>query len=437
MKILYVSYYAPPYNCMGSVRMSKIVDSLRELGHEVVIVSGEPTELNKDLPKLERTISVSHINLRNFDQSKTISSFTKNKVLPNSNRLNSNDFVSKMKGLFKKIVTSAVHNIFFPDIELLWSKACKKSFIKLVDEINCFTEGGPDIVYASCLPISSGALGKVFSQHYQVPLVLEFRDKWNKSPYREIPKIRSYFESRYEKKLLSHTDGVVGVTQWLSHLGAKYDTPSETVLTGICLDNLNKNIKKPAVEDFPFLCNKKKTIVYTGMVYPGKRDPSSIIKAFNENCNMIADKYQLVFAGKNFEQFEKINCSESVFFLGQVQRSTALKLQAVADVLLLLSWDNEKEKGVISGKVFEYLEQSKPILHLGCATGEVAQLVNLSGISIASTATTKEVVNAINKLDAFNVDLESLKLISTKNQALKLVKFFNNIQGEKNARSES
>ena len=46
-----------------------------------------------------------------------------------------------------------------------------------------------------------------------------------------------------------------------------------------------------------------------------------------------------------------------------------------SDVLLLISWDNEKEKMFIPGKIYEYFALKKPVLSIGYKEGSLKDLI--------------------------------------------------------------
>ena len=58
-------------------------------------------------------------------------------------------------------------------------------------------------------------------------------------------------------------------------------------------------------------------------------------------------------------------------------RQVALEKQRESQVLLLTNWDDPREKGVYSGRVFEYLAARRPILAVGGSEGDVvSELLN-------------------------------------------------------------
>jgi hypothetical protein len=118
--------------------------------------------------------------------------------------------------------------------------------------------------------------------------------------------------------------------------------------------------------------------VYTGAVYSGKRDPSPLFEALEQNED-IRKSIHVDFYGNDLGYIDflvkKYNLFDCVHINGSVSREAALKYQQEASVLLLLTWDNPKEKGVLTGKLFEYIGSSKPILLIGALKDEASKLI--------------------------------------------------------------
>jgi glycosyltransferase involved in cell wall biosynthesis len=58
---------------------------------------------------------------------------------------------------------------------------------------------------------------------------------------------------------------------------------------------------------------------------------------------------------------------------GTIPRKISFQKQRESQVLLLLNWDDPQEKGVHTGKVFEYLAAQRPILVTGGFGGDVVE----------------------------------------------------------------
>ncbi len=66
-------------------------------------------------------------------------------------------------------------------------------------------------------------------------------------------------------------------------------------------------------------------------------------------------------------------------------REAALRAQQESQVLLLLHWGGERERGVYTGKVFEYLAARRPIVMIGGGQGVLHDLLEETGAGVHVT----------------------------------------------------
>jgi glycosyltransferase involved in cell wall biosynthesis len=123
-------------------------------------------------------------------------------------------------------------------------------------------------------------------------------------------------------------------------------------------------------------------IVYTGKLYPGLRDPSplfEVIANMEKNGEISQGEIAVNIFGGQVDGLEEImksgRFSHFVTVHGHVKREIALSEQRKADLLLLLESPLPEARGVLTGKIFEYMSAGVPILSLGSrndsAIGEV------------------------------------------------------------------
>jgi hypothetical protein len=67
--------------------------------------------------------------------------------------------------------------------------------------------------------------------------------------------------------------------------------------------------------------------------------------------------------------------ADVVLQCGVEPRERILELQSESQMLLLLDWNDEGEKGIYTGKVFEHLAAGRPILTLGTPAGVLKDLM--------------------------------------------------------------
>jgi glycosyltransferase involved in cell wall biosynthesis len=130
-------------------------------------------------------------------------------------------------------------------------------------------------------------------------------------------------------------------------------------------------------------------ITYTGSIYKNKRDPSALFEAIYELKNerkIDPAKFKVRFFGGNVDIVrgvaDKYDLQDNVDFKGFIPFKECVIKQKESAVLLLLSWDDPREKGVYTGKVFEYLGASRPILAIGRKGSVVDSLLAETGAGI-------------------------------------------------------
>lgn len=111
---------------------------------------------------------------------------------------------------------------------------------------------------------------------------------------------------------------------------------------------------------------------YTGNIYEKFQDPEPLFQALHalKEAGELQNNSVLVkFFGTRLNVAEKLAAdkrySEFIRIEGHVSREAALVAQREADILLLLENSNEESKGILTGKVFEYIVSGTPILCIG------------------------------------------------------------------------
>jgi len=147
----------------------------------------------------------------------------------------------------------------------------------------------------------------------------------------------------------------------------------------------------------------KFTITYTGQIYT-RHDPSKLLAALK---NLISEKaidpndVDARFYGPENEllakKIEDYGLSSVVRQFGIVPREISFEKQRESQILLLLKWEDPRERGLISGKVFEYLAARRPILATGGTDDVVKELLNETNTGI-DAKTVEDIKSALRKL---------------------------------------
>ena len=83
---------------------------------------------------------------------------------------------------------------------------------------------------------------------------------------------------------------------------------------------------------------------------------------------------------------------------GFINREEVLQKQKQAQILLLLSWNDQSEKGITTGKVFEYLCAKRPIINIGGTGNDSATRLIEETNSGMTGQNVQEIKNIIKKL---------------------------------------
>jgi hypothetical protein len=251
-----------------------------------------------------------------------------------------------------------------------------------------------------------------------VKWVADYRDPWVEQHIYPGIWPFSLIEPRLEQLTVGRSDLITTVSQPLSDvLAEKFPhVPVKTIENGFDPDDNHFG----ACELLPN--DGKKRFIYTGTIYPGKSDISPFfeaIKHLEKSIPNLSDRCELVFAGGNLGDLgrlvQKYDMQNYVRSLGFVDRSVALSLQSAADALIFLSWEGPNTKGVLTGKLFEYLTASAPILGVGITNQSLAgNLIEQAGAGLALGTNVPEIAATIQRILEGNFSApRNQELIST------------------------
>jgi glycosyltransferase involved in cell wall biosynthesis len=116
-------------------------------------------------------------------------------------------------------------------------------------------------------------------------------------------------------------------------------------------------------------------ITHTGSFF-GKRDPRPFLQALEGSGLDVVARFVGDFRPSDREWAETLQLGDRLELIPYAPRATSLSLQRDSEVLLLLIPDaGGRGRGVLSGKVFEYLAAGRPILAVVPPDGAAAELI--------------------------------------------------------------
>lgn len=362
-KILFISFYHNHNNEIASKRLQGIAKYLPDYGWQPIVI----------VPKTNNeTVNFKGVEVIETEYQDMISKFlpksqgNETKTEPNSQN-QQNKFLSKA-------ISIAGELFAYPDGMKYWKKPAFETCSKVIEEENI--KG----IISSSFPITAHTIAHDLSEKYDIPWIADLRDLWNLNPYVNHTSIRNYFEKRLELKTFENAD-ILTTTTPLAR---------ETLQTLHPTKKIVSVVSGYDPQDFEGLKQTKTTdrltLMYAGSLYNGKRDPSILFEAISEliSENKIDENRIIVdFYGDTTnlkELSQKYDIESNINIHGKISHEEVLENQMNSDILLLISWMDEKEKMFIPGKVYEYMGSRKPILSIGYKEGSLRDLIAKTNI---------------------------------------------------------
>jgi len=371
MRILILSFYFPPYNNIAAVRVGKTSRYLLTFGHEVRVVTADRQPFQQSLAleiPSERVRYTSWINVK-----KPIHMLSGGQA-----RIDLGDIPPGARQAWRRSQLWSLLKtfLFFPDEQIGWLPFAVRTCAQTVKQWK------PDVILASAGPMTALVVAWLVSNRHGVPWVADLRDLWVDNHYYSHPNWRKRLEKRLEQRVLSSASGFITVSKPLaSTLRREYGKATRVVLNGIDFDDY------PAHPVVPFRKGSVQ-ILYTGRIYEGKRDPTPLFQAL-KLLGPLKEKVEVAFYGDNLNSVarsaRRSGVQSHVSVHPPVPYKESLRMQSESDVLLLLLWNHPGEKGVYTGKLFEYLGAGRPILAVGPQDGAAADLIRARNAGFATS----------------------------------------------------
>ncbi len=368
-----ITYHFSRKENIGSIRLRGLAKYLPEFGWDPTIVTvrqpliTDPISTNEVPCQVVETeyedINASLASLAGIDPHKPINESVNLKVKKNK------------KTLFDYAWSLAKELLYFPDAEKGWYKYGFEAGEKLLREDQY------EALISSSSPVTSHLIARDLKKRYNIPWIADFRDLWTQNHYYPYSPLRRQIDTQFERKTLRMADALTTVSQPLNEkLYERYpEKYISTITNGFDPEEINPGVSLS--ENF--------TITYTGALYKGRRDPEPLFKVLSELIHegiLARSDISVNFYGRPEswlgEGIAKYKIGNVVSIHGSVPRELAIKKQWESQILLLLTWDNPSEKGVYTGKVFDYLAAQRPILSLGLSEGVVPKLLCDTGSGI-------------------------------------------------------
>jgi hypothetical protein len=370
LKVLIITYYWPPAGGSGVQRWLKFVKYLQGLGITPVVYSVESPEYAIEDKTLEKEIpaGVEVIRQPIWEPYKLAELFSKSKA-----KKTSAGFLSQKQSFLGRIATYIRANYFIPDARMFWIKPSVKyleTYLK---------ENGIDLIISSGPPHSLHLIAQKIKEKTGVKWVSDFRDPWTDIDYfHQLPLSKRAKKKHFslEKEVLQKSDAVlvVGKTMQNNYLGFNKNT--HVVSNGFDIENSEPEKK----------LDEKFSITHIGMMNED-RNPIVLWNVLAELKNEIdgfeAD-LEIKLIGKLaaivLKDLELNSLTNQVNRIDYLPHNEVQIYQRKSQVLLLAVNKVPSAKGIVTGKIFEYLVAKRPILAIGPEDGDLSEILSKSKV---------------------------------------------------------
>lgn len=372
-KVLIITYYYPPNGAIGGIRPFGIAKNIVKYGWEPIILTESDGQINGK-------------NIITYTTAKINNKFTKSSNLSDkvTDSVSRSSLCNNHDSKIYKVLRGFYDLINYPDPQYNWYAPAVELGSKIIEENQIY------VILSTSKPETCHLVAKKLHEKYNIPWVADFRDLWSNNHYIYHNKFIKLLQLRLEKKTISKASAITTVSVPLKkELESMHKSGKVYSITnGFDVDNVPLAEMAPKVEE-------NFSILYTGSLYKGKRDPEMLFRSISSLTNdgiLPKKSVNIDFYGNDNKwlttMVRRYGLSEIVTLHGYIPRKEAIKRQQTAQLLLLLTWDDIKDNGVYTGKLFDYLAARRPILCIGSKESVVAELLSdtNAGICVSSVS---------------------------------------------------
>jgi glycosyltransferase involved in cell wall biosynthesis len=361
MKVLLVSLYFPPAGGGGVQRPLKFAQHLPALGIEThVLAPDDPKWIHTDDELQPPTQAWVH----------------RARYLGPKGRKPAEE-LHGLLGLERMVRQTrlAGRRVLLPDENVPWNLTAIPAAIRIV------REHGIDVVVTTSPPSSVHLVGAAVKRATNAKWVADLRDSVVAHPHRRAERLAARVKERGEHAMAGligrQADAIVAVSEAISEEMRGF-SPRATVTT---IANGSDFEDFAGMEHRP---SERFRLTHTGSFF-GKRDPRPFLTALAQSDLDMVIRFVGDFRAADREWAERLGLGDRLELHEYVPRRVSLELQRDSEALLLLIPEaGGRGKGVLSGKVFEYLAAERPILAVVPPDGAAAELIRETGAGVVA-----------------------------------------------------
>jgi glycosyltransferase involved in cell wall biosynthesis len=360
MKVLLVTMYFPPAGGGGVQRPLKLAQFLPALGVEThVLAPDDPKWVHSDPDSRAPTQAWVH-RVR----------YVGPRAMKPAEELRSAEGGVE-RALLQAKVTA--RRLLVPDASVTWNLTAIPAAIRIA------RGEGIDAVITTSPPVSVHFVGAAVKKATGARWLADLRDPLVANPHRRADTFATRARQATAEqvaRLVAHGADAIScvsdaIAEEVSAFGAR--GPVRTIANGCDFDDFAGLEYHPA---------PRLRITHAGSFF-GRRDPRPFLQALKDSGLDVVARFVGDFRSSDREWAEGLELGDRLELIDYLPRVESLRFQRDSEALLLLVPDADgRGRGVLSGKVFEYLAAGRPILAVVPPDGAAASLIRETGAGL-------------------------------------------------------
>ena len=362
-KALIITYYWPPAGGSGVQRWLKFVKYLRDFDIEPIIY----TVKNPSYPILDDSLlseipeGIEIVKQPIFEPNSLLS------IFGSKSKNESAGFLDTNPSFHRKIMQYIRANYFIPDARKYWIKPSVRFLSNYIEK------NAVDVVITTGPPHSIQLIGLQLKKQKGVKWISDFRDPWTEIDYfHQLPLTKKSTKKHHilEEEVIRKSDMILVVGDTMKKNFLKYSDSIEVITNGFDTN------KKTSIH----VLDNKFSITHVGLMNDD-RNPTVLWQVLKELCDSNADfnnnlKIRLIgkVANSIVQDLSMFEAS-TIELIPYLKHEEVSMYQSTSQVLLLCINNVPSAKGIITGKIFEYLQSKRPILAIGPEDGDAAMIL--------------------------------------------------------------